>query len=85
MNELLKNPLVRAVAQVGMDLLEEEVRHRCAKLSRAPAGYVLRAWQARARQIAAEQRSVTDVDIHEFCDQIPELVRQARQAEGGAP
>lgn len=81
----IKNPLLGALAELGLELLQDEIRHRCEQLEQEPIGHLFHAFQARRAQIRAEGREPTQDDFEQFLNEVPEIVARARAAKRGVP
>jgi len=72
------NPLVRALAEVAFELVQDEVKHQCDRLEEKPLGHLIKEIKRRKQQIDEEGREPTQRDIEEFFAAVPGIVAGAR-------
>lgn len=73
------SPIIGALAELGFELLQDEVKHRCTKLEKTPLGEMIRIAARRREQIQSEKRQATSEDVRDFVREITPIARRAQQ------
>lgn len=76
-----QSPVVRALLAVGLECLKERTSDELDELKQTPLGYLVREIAMRQMKIKAEGRKATSEDAAAFIEEIPAIVRYAREQE----
>jgi hypothetical protein len=78
------SPLLRGLAQAGIEFAREDLKERVAEVEQEPLGHLIKNILQRRKMIEAEGRKVTTGDVKAFLDDAPAIIQNARElrAEG---
>ncbi len=75
-----ESPLLSVLAELGLEILQDEIRDRCERLEDTPMGKMWLEAQRRRAQLQADGRAATTQDVRDYLRTISPIVREAAAA-----